>query len=298
MFEPRGPHPEARFLEAGKLPPYKDTILATNKDSLINVATIHAMILHPHPPGWVAIPQAAHAMLAFQIADHWGNRMTPRPGPRAEVLGAVLLHDSGWDAREEPPALDPEGLPLAFDTWPEGERETLWTAAVERAALRGRYPAYLVSHHVSMLASRFGTLPHDAFLAAEEHRRAALRTDLERDPRYAQVFRTGGDDVNRAVVRTADAIAVHLARGTAGCVALPDVPQRGGPAAIELRCIGDRTYRLRPWPLAGRRLDLVAEGRALPTERFADEDGLHRAWAVAPTLRLSWTLLPTGEPAD
>ena len=256
------------------------------------------MILHPHPPGWVAIPQSAHAMLAFQIADHWGNRSTPRLGPRAEVLAAVLLHDAGWDGREEPAALGPDGVPLAFDTWPECDREALWTAAVERAALRGRYPAYLVSHHVSMLACRYGAGRHDAFAAAEERRRTALRAELERDPRYAQVFRTGGDDVNRAVVRTADAIAVHLSRGTGECVQLADVPQRDGPAAVELRPVGERTYRLRPWPLAGRRLVLSAEGRVLAAARYPDEAALRRAWASAPLLRLTWTLLATGERAD
>ncbi len=237
-------------------------------------------------------------MLAFQVAAHWGNRMTLRPGPRAEVLAAVLLHDAGWDGREEPPSLGPEGIPIAFDTWPESGREPLWTAAVERAALRGRYPEYLVSHHVAMLATRHGHQPHAEFLAAEERRRAALRAELEGDPRYRQVFCTGGDDINRAVVRTADAIAVHLSRGTDECAALADVPRSDGPATIELRPVGERTYRLRPWPLAGRRLELSTEGRALPAERFADEAALRRAWASAPLLRLTWTLLATGEPAD
>jgi len=53
-----------------------------------------------------------------------------------------------------------------------------------------------------------------------------------------------------------------------------------------------------PWPLAGRRLTLRAEGRLLPQERFADEAELRTAWDAAPTLRLAWTLLATGEPAD
>jgi hypothetical protein len=253
------------------------------------------MILHPQPPGWIAIPQAAHAMLALQIAEHWGNRHTPRPAPRAEVLAAVLLHDAGWDGREAPPALRPDGMPLAFDTWPEGEREPLWTAAVERAALRGRYPAYLVSRHVSMLASRFARSPHDAFLAGEARRQAALVADLERDPRYGQLFRTGGDEVNRAVVRAADAIAVHLSRGTDECVHITEVIRREGATTVELKPIGGRRYRMHPWPLMGGRLELSAEGRVLPSECFADEAALRRAWDEAPLTRLTWALLATGE---
>jgi hypothetical protein len=256
------------------------------------------MILHPLPPGWVAIPQSAHAMLAFQVADHWGNRTTPRPGPRAEVLTAVLLHDAGWDGRETPLIPGPGGVPQAFDTWPEHDREPLWRAAVERAALRGRYVEYLVSHHVTMLATRIGTGSHDGFLAAEDRRRAALRAELERDPRYRQVFATAADDVNRAVLRTSDAIAVHLSRGTAEPVTLCEVPQRGGSAAPELRPVGERVYRLHPWPLVGSRLTVSAEGRRLPADRYSSEAELRAAWDAAPVVRLEWTLLAAGEPDD
>ncbi len=149
-----------------------------------------------------------------------------------------------------------------------------------------------------MLATRYGSQPHAEFLAAEERRRAALRVELECDRRYAQIFRTDGDNINRAVVRTVDAIAVHLSRGTDACVAIADAPQRDGAAAIELRPVGERAYRLHPWPLVGRRLELSTEGRVLPAARFADAASLRRAWDAAPLLRLSWTLLATDEPAD
>ncbi len=256
------------------------------------------MILHPLAPGLLAIPQSAHALLAFSLADHWGNRTTPRPSPRAEVLAAVLLHDAGWDGREEPLRLGPGGMPLAFDTWPAEEREALWRDSVERAATRGRYPANLVSHHVSYLAAELSRTTHPEFVAAEQARRARLLAGLEADPRYAALLRGNGDAVNRAIVRLADALAVELARGASGRVVLPDLPQRGGAVPLELREVAVRTYRLRPWPLAGRRLQLSAEGRFLPAVRFADEAALGRAWSGAPTVRLTWTLLSAGEPAD
>jgi hypothetical protein len=256
------------------------------------------MILHPHPPGFVAIPQSAHALLAFQLADHWGNRTTPRPAPRADVLAAVLLHDAGWDGREVPARLAADGLPLAFDTLPEGEREALWASAVERAATRGRYVEYLVSHHVGTLAVGRSTTPHAGFAAVEEARRARLLAQLGADPAFAQLLRTGADDVNRAVVRLADAIAVHLVRGSRGRIVLEGLPQDDGPVDLVMTEVAERTYRLRPWPLAGRRLALKAEGRLLPSERFGDEAALRAAWDAGPALRLGWTLLSTGEPAD
>ena len=47
------------------------------------------------PAAVLAIPQASHAWLAWQVAQHWGNRRIARPTLRAEVLAAVMLHDSG-----------------------------------------------------------------------------------------------------------------------------------------------------------------------------------------------------------
>jgi len=256
------------------------------------------MILHPADRGMVAIPQSAHAFLAYQVADHWGNRATPRPSPRAEVLAAVMLHDIGWDGREDPPRLGPNGLPIAFDTLPEAEREALWTAAVERAALRGRYVAYLVSHHVSMLATLYARQANPRFLAREDARRQQLRAELGADARYAAAFRGRNDEVNRAVVRLADEIGVQLSRGGGNRLALHALPQREGAVTACLEAIGARVYRLRPWPLVGRRLDLHAEGRLLAGVSFADEAALRAAWAAAPQVRLSWTLLAPGTPRD
>ena len=255
------------------------------------------MILHPTTGGVVAIAQSAHAFLAFQIAEHWGNRLTPRPSPRAETLAAVLLHDAGWDGREEPRP-DADGRPVAFDTLPDNEREAIWASAVERAGVRGRYVAYLVSHHVSNLAEFSPHNRHPEFLAAQQALRDRLRDDLVADPRYAAAFGPETDHVNRAVVRLADAIAVHLARGTQGTTLLADLPRRGGVAPLSLTQVAERRYRLRPWPLVGRRLAVTTEGRRLPASRFGDEGALRAAWAAAPVVRLAWTLLATGAQID
>jgi Protein of unknown function (DUF3891) len=252
------------------------------------------MILHPYPPGYLAIPQSAHALLAFQLADHWGNRATPRPAPRPDVLAAVLLHDAGWDGREEPPRLALDGLPLAFDTLPDEEREELWRAAIERAGLRGRYVAYLVSYHVCTLAGVYSEHPHPGFLASEEARRADIRSQLAADPRYAQVLSGPVDEVNRAVLRLSDALAVHLSRGTTRRVELTGLCRRGGCVSLTLEHVRERIYRLHPWPLSGTRLDLHAEGRILEDPVFPDGAALRHAWATASVQRLQWTVLAPG----
>ena len=255
------------------------------------------MILHPFGNGWIAIRQSAHALLSFQIADHWGNRATPRPAPRAEVLAAVLLHDAGWDGREEKPRLAPSGAPVAFDSLPEGEHKEVWTACVERAATRGAYVAYLVSHHVAHLARTYSSSSAPEFLAGEEARQAALAAVLAKQPRYAELFRGDGDRRNRAILRLADALAVLLSVGTQERATLPGLPQRNGEVDLQVTHLGERTYRLRPWPLAGRRLTVHAEGVWLPQRIFADEGELRDAWRRAEPRLLFWTLLAPATPA-
>ena len=256
------------------------------------------MILHPYGNGLVAFSQSAHAFLAFQLAEHWGNRLTPRPSPRAEVLAAVLLHDAGWDGREELPRLAADGRPVAFDTLPREERETVWAAGVERAALRGRYVAYLVSHHVSALAAFNPENVHAGFLAEQDALRTRLRGELALDPRYAAALAAGPDEINRAVVRLADALAVYLASGREGTERFSGLPRRGGSAPLTLSEVSERTYRLRPWPLVGNRLAVSAEGRLLPARSFPDEASLANAWREATTVRLTWTLLAAGARSD
>jgi Protein of unknown function (DUF3891) len=256
------------------------------------------MILHPDGEGLVAVAQSAHAFLAFQLAAHWGNRLTSRPSPHAEVLVAALLHDAGWDGRETPPRLAADRRPVAFDTLPDAEREAVWAAAVDRAALRGRYVAYLVSHHVSTLAEMGREGVHREFLTRQETLRAHIREELGGDPRYAGVLGTPADEANRAIVRLTDAVAVHLACGREDPVRLAGVPRRGGSAPMTVERAAEATYRLRPWPLLGRRLVVTAEGRRLPAREFADQESLTRAWREATTVRLTWTLLPPGAVSD
>ncbi len=251
------------------------------------------MIVCPLASGALAVPQSAHALVAFQLADHWGNRATPRPAPRADVLAAVLLNGTGWDAHEESPRLGPDGALLAFDTWPAAEHEAVWRTGVERAARRGRYVAWLVSHHVSTLAGRRAE-HHRGFLAAEEQRRAALAADLADDQRYRQLLATGADAVNRAIVRITDALAAHLILGLAARLTIPELPRRSGSVPLEVGSAGGTIVRLHPWPLSGRTLTVSVEALRLPATQYADQTALSEAWRTARCRRLSWTLLPSG----
>jgi hypothetical protein len=235
------------------------------------------MIPHHADLGVLAISPPARALLAFQIAAHWGNRATPRPCARAEVLAAVLAAAGAVEATEAPSV--------------GAEQEAMWATAIAHAAAQSRYVAYLASHHISQHAA-LSPSAHRAFLQREEERRTRLRAELLRDPRYAPALAPKADLVNRSIVRLANALAALLARVISTATVLPDLPQRRGLVPLTVTPVTRDAYRLQPWPLAGHRLTVHAEGHLLRGDGAGTRPVPAAAVAEGPAVRVSWTLLP------
>ena len=106
------------------------------------------------PAGTYLIPQTSHAWLAWQVAEHWGNRDFARPAPRAETLAAVLLHDCGWTDSDAEPVLDDQGRPQTFNRVPAAEHLAIWRSSVIRCAQTSRYAGLLVAAHFAGMAER------------------------------------------------------------------------------------------------------------------------------------------------
>jgi len=266
------------------------------------------MFLLPDAPGrWIAIAQASHGLLAWQVARHWGVRPFLRPAPAAETLAAVLLHDAGWTAFDTDPGVDGEGRPHTFDRMPPGPHLEIWERSVSMAEAFSRYTGLLVAEHAVRLArrklgeARAGSDLETADLAERfvgrlEARLGSLVTELSGDPRYAQALATGGHAANSAILAASDALAVFLCAAMPGPFTL-EVPARGGePVPVTVRREDPRTLRLRPWPLEGRGLTVHAEGRVIEARRWTAE-ALREALAAAPVRRVAFRLLPTGAPA-
>lgn len=249
------------------------------------------MIVKPTAEGFFLVPQSAHALLAFQLAEHWGNRCTPRPAPRAEVLAAVLLHDAGWDRWDPQVPWDATGAPQGFEVWPPGEeREQLWRESLAHAAQRGRYVEYLVGHHVLHLTETYSPQQHQAFVLQLREHLQSLAEQLQQEPRYRQILTTGQDQINRHILRVVDALAIYLLRPPARWD-IPHVPFKDGPGVMTVRPAQDGVFRLHPWPFVGSRLAVRVEGRLLPAENRASTD----TWPQLPRVTLGFTLLKLGE---
>lgn len=69
----------------------------------------------PASPQWTTL-----SFLALQLLDHWGNRTTPRPAPRADLLTAAL-------------ALGEASTPAGAAVW--AQRRSTYAAQIVRAHL-------------------------------------------------------------------------------------------------------------------------------------------------------------------
>jgi hypothetical protein len=197
-------------------------------------------------------PAGTRAFLVFQIADHWGNRLTPRPSPRADVLAAAL-----------------------------------WIPWLSSAHSRGGVAAGMSCRYADLLATELALAlvgqPRDADeISLLQQRGGALRAELLDEPAYRQVLLTPAHDANLAALTLSHRLVEIVLLGGSRSVSLPGLVRHDAATALEVRPAGPRAYRLRPWPLVGRRLDVHAD---LPG-------------AEAGAARRVWTLLPTGAEVD
>ena len=242
----------------------------------------------------LVIRQVAHAQLAWQIADHWGNRAVARPRPRAETVTAILLHDAGWAEAERVPHIEPSGSLVPFDRMPTHLHLDIWQRSITIASQFSAFIGLLVAEHHHWLA-RFkqGATEDERRLLAElvawiEERTGRWRTELQEDPRFAEALAEPTWGIDRRLMAACDTMAVHLCAGWDGPATLPAVSRKAEEIEVHAERIAPDAWRLRPWPLVGRRLTVTCEGRVVGPETTDP-------MSVAPTT-VRFTLLAPGEP--
>ncbi len=246
------------------------------------------MLVIDRDEDWLAIGQPAHAWLSGRIARVWGNERFAAPDPFEDVCLGIEQHDVAWiDWDVRPPLFAPARRAAAFYEAPFERRLALWEQAPQRLLATSAYAALLVSLHGRNIHTRFGNpddLPEPAatqvraYLAGQEAVQDGLigalgitRAEAER----------GGD-----LLFCLDAVSLSICHGWLA----RDLPEVDG-VAIRMEPVDDRTYTLDPWPLGVSEIELGLHGRRL-TERFDDEEALHRALDAAPWEPLRWTLRP------
>jgi hypothetical protein len=145
------------------------------------------MIVAETADGYQFVTQPAHARLAGQFADHWGNDAFERPVPSAPVRLAAHAHDTGWEAYDRRPHLDDDGEPVDFREMPAGTWTDLYDEGIDAVAGMDRYAGLLVSMHGAGLRNRrYGLSPSwpetppafEGFVRREETRQTRLLAEL------------------------------------------------------------------------------------------------------------------------
>ncbi len=252
--------------------------------------------------GTYLIHQTSHAWLAWQVAEHWGNRNFARPAPRAETLAAVLLHDSGWTESDAAPLLDDRGRPRTFDRMPVSEHLAIWRSSVVRSGQYSRYSGLIVAAHFAGMAQRKlgdllkrndtgGARLTQSFCAEMERLEESWSEELAIDGRYEPYLAGPAREINSRLLDTCDRISVFLSASLPSPFEVKAQNSSGETEVITFETVDATTWRVHPWPLQGDRQKIHCEGRRLATLDFASVEEFQAAVQHAPTVRLVFTLL-------
>ncbi len=260
--------------------------------------------------GWLLITHPDHAHLAGEFARNWGNPSFAAPEPREHVLRGIYAHDNGWLARDAQPVITKHGNPAAFSVELVGKYSAfedidlsaylaVRREAVQLVAMEDPYAAILISMHTHNLLSeradrstiREDELPHlDAFLEEQMTLQGALRAQLiaaaQLSPeyltsamfhRYFQLLQACDNlSLLSCVDFDGDATLLH-----------PFVTSDGATTGIKVQRVGERVFRLTPYPFAQPQLTFTFPARFVPGETFASSEQLCELLSHAETKNIT-----------
>jgi hypothetical protein len=249
------------------------------------------------PEGWWLITHPDHACLAGDFASAWGNNLFVPPAPREPVLKGIYAHDDGWRARDASPSINREGKPAAFSTELVGKYSAFeeidleaYLAVRENAVLamaeEDAYAAILISMHTHNLLSaradrstiRADRLPLlDAFLNAQQQLQQDLRRKLS--PRDSAETLT----VNFRLLQATDNLSLLSCVDFNGPATLlhPLALRNGGTSEVTVRRIGERSFRLTPYPMREPIMRFSLAARYVSGTTFASGAELAETLAAA-----------------
>ena len=264
--------------------------------------------------GYWLVTHVDHAHLAGAFAARWGNELFRGPEPRSHVLKGISRHDDGWRERDAQPQITRQGRPSAFSVELVGKYSAFeeidladYLAVRDRAvrmmAEEDAYAAILISMHtynlLSERADRATIAPEslpllDDFLARQNELQGSLREQIKADPRFTPEL--------AAEVAIRDHFRLLQAADNLSLLACVDyrqpatllhpLPLRdGGHRAISVHSVGERRFRLDPYPFAEASLTFVFPARHVEGKIFSHVEELRESFAAAQPVELDVTLV-------
>jgi len=263
--------------------------------------------------GWWLITHPDHAHLAGEFAKHWGNHRFPSPEPREHVLRGIYAHDDGWLIRDASPVVTKQGTPAAFSVELVGKYSAfedidlhaylaVRREAVQLMAKEDPYAAILISMHTYNLLTqradrstiRAQDLPSlDAFLEEQLVLQQMLREELvasnELSASYLEpaTFRR-----HFQLLQACDNLSLLSCVDYDGHATLlhPFATSDGATTEITVQRLGERIFRLSPYPLAVPSLSLNFPARFVPGDTFASSEELRDALNLGTSSNLAVTI--------
>ncbi|MBV8673037.1 MAG: DUF3891 family protein [Acidobacteriaceae bacterium] len=271
------------------------------------------MLRHETSTGYWLVTHVDHAHLAGEFAAKWGNERFRSPEPRAKVLKGISRHDDGWRDRDAEPQITRQGKPSAFSVELVGKYSAFeeidfadYLAVRERAvrliAEEDPYAAVLVSMHTHNLlserADRSTIAPEqlgllDDFLGRQTALQECLLEQIAHDPGLAPEHKS------KAIIRE----HFCLLQATDNLSLLACVDYRCDatllhPLAqndrrhqmVEVQSVGERSFRLNPYPFAESPLMFSFPARHVDGKTFSSAAELQERYAAATAMQLGVTI--------
>jgi hypothetical protein len=257
--------------------------------------------------GWWLITHVDHARLAGAFAAQWGNDLFIPPEPRERVLRGISAHDDGWAARDSRPQITRQGKPGAFSVELVGKYSafeeidlvdylSVRERAVHLVAEVDAYAALLVSMHTHNLltarADRTTIQPSqlpllDTFLERQLQFQQQLRIRLA-----AEDIPLAGVEQHFRLLQATDSLSLL------SCVdfqkpsdLLHPLPLHDGQESrVAVTPLGERHFRLSPYPFATSPLVFEFPARHVEGKEFISAEQLQKEFEAAPAARLRVTL--------
>jgi hypothetical protein len=243
--------------------------------------------------GWWLVTHPDHAHLAGEFAAAWGNDVFAAPEPREHVLRGIYKHDDGWRERDAKPAVTKKGKPAAFSTDLVGtysafeDIDLVGYLAVRRAAVQSiakedPYAAILISMHTHNLLSaradrstiREEQLPWlDAFLVEQMTLQRALREQLVAEGAAEEMVSAEALQRNFQLLQGCDNLSLLSCVDYAGEATLlwPQALRDGRASEVTVQRVGERTFRLTPYPLVEAEMRFKLKARFVRGKSFASD---------------------------
>ncbi|MBB5057678.1 hypothetical protein HDF16_002384 [Granulicella aggregans] len=264
------------------------------------------------PTGYWLVTHPDHAHLAGAIASHWGNDLFTSPEPRTNVLLGINSHDDGWAQRDASPSITRQGKPSAFSVELVGKYSAfeeidlqdylnVRDRAVAEVAAKDAYAALLVSKHTYNLltarADRSTISPDqlpllDAFLESQRNLQSDLLATIRADSSFTKQDTSDEavEDHFRLLQACDNMSLIACVDFTGSATLIHPLLTSTGHQEITVTPLGDRAFRLTPYPLSSEKITIEFPARHVPGKTFTTSSELATLFAAAPIETLTLTL--------